>query len=508
MALYAFLEIFLIPICVICVCFLTFRAHKKSSVPTNWPVLGMLPAVLQNSHRIHEYATEVLTESNGTFEFKGPWFSNMDMLVTSDPANIHHVLSKNFSNYPKGPEFRKIFEILGDGIFNADFELWEFHRKATLSLMTQPNFYSFLEKNIWEKIEKGLIAVLDGFLETGVEFDLQDVFQRFTFDSICKLVLDYDPQSLSLDLPYIPCEKAFNGAVEALLHRHILPERIWKLLKWLQIGKEKTLMKAWKSFDEFIYPRVSINDGVEKDHEEYGFNLLKSFKRKYEEINNSSSRGDSRDFLRDTSLSLMLAGRDTTSTCLAWLFWLLASNPSAEMKIRQEIEDELHEKEDKKWRNFSVEESKKLRYLHGALCESLRLFPPVALEHKAPIRPDVFPTGNYIPENKIVLLSFYSMGRMKVIWGKDCLDFKPERWISQRGGIKHEPSYKFPAFNAGPRTCVGKEMAFIQMKMVAATVIYHYNIEVVKGHKVSASDSIIIQMKQGLRVKLSKRNLY
>ncbi|XP_075505605.1 alkane hydroxylase MAH1-like [Primulina tabacum] len=506
MALFAYLEIFLIPISVIFLCFLTIRStQKKSSVPTNWPVLGMLPAVLQNSHRIHEYATEVLTESSGTFEFKGPWFCKMDILATSDPANIHHVLSKKFSNYPKGPEFRKIFEILGDGIFNADFELWEFHRKTTLSLMTQPNFYSFMERNMWEKIEKGLIPVLDGFLGKGVELDLQDVFQRFTFDNICKLVLDYDPDSLSVDLPYIPCEKAFNGAVEALMHRHMVPEWIWKLQKWLQIGKERTLMKAWKSFDQFIYPRVTVDDGVEKEEDD--FNMLKSFDRKYEEIKNYTSRDDSREFLRDTSLNLMLAGRDTTSTCLAWLFWLLAANPSAEMKIRQEIEDELHEKEDKKWRNFSVEESKKLKYLHGALCESLRLFPPVALEHKAPIRPDILPTGNHIPENKMVLLCFYSMGRMEMIWGKDCLDFKPERWILERGGIKHEPSYKFPAFNAGPRTCLGKEMAFIQMKMVAATVIYRYNIEVVKGHNVSASDSIIIQMKHGLRVKLSKRNV-
>ncbi|KZV36259.1 hypothetical protein F511_14277 [Dorcoceras hygrometricum] len=507
MALYVCLDILLVSITVIFLYLLRIGAQRKSSSPTNWPVLGMLPAVIHNAHRIHEYATEILIESNGTFEFKGPWFCNMDMLVTSDPANIHHVLSKNFSNYPKGPEFRKIFEILGDGIFNADFELWEFHRKTTLSLMTQPNFYSFLERNTWQKIEKGLLPTLEGFLEKGVDIDLQDLFQRFTFDSICKLVLDYDPESLSIELPYIPCEKAFNGAVEALLHRHILPEWIWKLKKWLQIGKEKTLMKAWKSFDDFIYPLVSINDEVEK--QEDGYRLLKSFQRKYDEIGKKcSARGDSHEFLRDTSLNLMLAGRDTTSTCLTWLFWLLAANPSAEMKIRQEIEDELHKKEDKKWRNFSVEESKKLKYLHGALCESLRLFPPVALEHKAPIRPDILPTGNHIEANKVVLLSFYSMGRMEMIWGEDCLDFKPERWISERGGIKHEPSYKFTAFNAGPRTCLGKEMAFIQMKMVAAAVIYHYNIEVVRGHVVSASDSIIIQMKHGLRVKLSKRNVF
>ncbi|MFS7922318.1 putative cytochrome P450 [Helianthus anomalus] len=94
------------------------------------------------------------------------------------------------------------------------------------------------------------------------------------------------------------------------------------------------------------------------------------------------------------------------------------------------------------------------------------------------------------------------MGRMEGIWGEDCMEFKPERWFSSGGGIKHEPSYKFTAFHAGPRTCLGKEMAFIQMKMVATAIIYHYQVELVEGHNVRASDSILLQMKYGLKVRL------
>ncbi|KAL0353412.1 UNVERIFIED_CONTAM: Alkane hydroxylase MAH1 [Sesamum angustifolium] len=96
---------------------------------------------------------------------------------------------------------------------------------------------------------------------------------------------------------------------------------------------------------------------------------------------------------------------------------------------------------------------------------------------------------------------------MESVWGKDCLEFKPERWISPGGGTKHEPSYKFPAFNAGPRTCLGKEMAFVQMKMVAAAIIYHYSIQLVEGHPVIPSDSVILQAKHGLKVRLSRRNV-
>ncbi|KAI3456694.1 hypothetical protein Pfo_013357 [Paulownia fortunei] len=501
MAIFEYPEIFLFTLTIVFLCVWRSKSRKKSSLPTNWPLVGMLPGILQNCHRIHAYATDILSESGGTFEFKFPWYCNMNMLVTSDPTNIHHIFSKNFSNYPKGPEFRKIFEILGDGIFNVDFELWELHRRTTLSFMSHVKFYSFLERVVWQKVETGLLPVLDYFWNQGIDADLQDIFQRLTFDSICKLVLDYDPRSLCIDLPYIPCEKAFNDAIEALLHRHVLPESIWKLQKWLEIGKERKLIEAWKAFDEFIYPLIPLKEGEQKDD----FNLLSAFRKAYEEKNGSFS--DSRDFLRDTALSLMFAGRDTTSTCLTWLFWLIATNPLTETKIREEIETELHLKEDKKWRFFNVEESRKLIYLHGALCESLRLFPPVALEHKAPIQPDNLPSGNYLQQNTKVIVSFYSVGRMEAVWGKDCLEFKPERWISPRGGMKHEPSYKFPAFNVGPRTCLGKEMAFIQMKMVAATIIYHYNIQLVEGHPVSPRDSIILQAKHGLRVRLSKRNV-
>ncbi|GKC41188.1 cytochrome P450 [Tanacetum coccineum] len=91
------------------------------------------------------------------------------------------------------------------------------------------------------------------------------------------------------------------------------------------------------------------------------------------------------------------------------------------------------------------------------------------------------------------------MGRMKSVWGEDCMEFKPVRWISTGGGIKHEPSYKFSTFNVGMRSCVGKEMSFSQLKIVIATIIFHYHIELVEGHPVVPKDSVVLQMKDGLK---------
>ncbi|KAF2293121.1 hypothetical protein GH714_037236 [Hevea brasiliensis] len=197
---------------------------------------------------------------------------------------------------------------------------------------------------------------------------------------------------------------------------------------------------------------------------------------------------------------MLLAGKDTTSSALTWFFWLISKNPQVESKIREELKASVPVNEAENWRLFNPQELNSLVYLHGALCESLRLYPPVPFQHKAPLQEDVLPSGHQVNSEMKIVLCLYAMGRMKSIWGEDCLKFKPERWITEGGKVKHEPSYKFLAFNAGPRTCLGKEVAFTQMKTVVATVIHNYHVQAVEGHPVSPNVSIILQMKHGFKV--------
>ncbi|KAG8386623.1 hypothetical protein BUALT_Bualt03G0167700 [Buddleja alternifolia] len=459
----------------------------------------MIPGLLINIGRIHQYATEVIEQSGGTFLLKGPWFTNMDLLFTSDPANVHYILTKNFPNFPKGPDFNKIFDILGDGIFNADSESWENQRKITMSLVHNTGFQEFVAEISWKKLETGLIPILDLVSDMRMEVDIQDLFQRFAFDSTCLLVLGHDPTSLCNELPHLPHEKAFADAEEAILLRHVLPEILWKLQQWLHIGKEEKLSKAKVVLDRFLSYCISLKTENFKKNED--FDLLTSYMRGVDEKGVTPIVSEKA--WKYTMLNLIFAGKDTISAALTWFFWLLATNPTEEVKIRQEILMNLQVEKNGEWKYSNLDELKKLIYLHGALCESLRLFPPVALQHKAPLQHDILPSGHRINTNTKALLSFYSMGRMESIWGKDCLEFKPGRWISGTGRIKNEPSFKFTAFNAGPRSCLGKEMSFMQMKIVAAAIISRFKIEVLDGHPVSPSTSVILHMKHGLKVKVS-----
>ncbi|MFS7959855.1 putative cytochrome P450 [Helianthus anomalus] len=477
--------------------------HKKQRalVPTNWPILGMMPGVLVNAHRLHDYTTKILIQCGGTIMFKGPSFANMDTLLTTDPLDIHHILSKNFRNYPKGNKLHKIFDVLGDGILNSDGELWEINRKVIFSIFKHPRFQSKMETIIWNKVENGLLPILESICRSGTEIDLQDIFQRFAFDTVCTLLFDNDPESLSLDFPYIPYSKAFTDGEEAILLRHVTPPFFWILQQTLRVGKENKLSVAWKNLDQFIYRCLAQKQKEynNMNHEAEKFIFFTAIMRELRD----HSGVDPTKFLRDTFVNLMAAGKDTISSSLSWFFYLLARNPTLEEKILEEIHTHLEVNARKRWNTKELDE---MVYLHGALCETLRLYPPVPFNQKSPLQPDILPSGHKVDQKTNVILSFYSMTRMESIWGEDCMQFKPKRWISDSGRIKHEPSYKFATFSAGPRTCLGKNIALSQMKILLTTIIHHYHIQLVECHPVLPADSMILQMKHGLKVILNRRD--
>ncbi|XP_021293315.1 LOW QUALITY PROTEIN: alkane hydroxylase MAH1-like [Herrania umbratica] len=470
MSLEISIAILLIPLFL----FLGHWYRNRNSLVTNWPIVGMMPALLCNSGRVFEFFTDLVNFYGGTFKFKGPWFPSLDFVLTSDPMNVYHILCRNFDNYEKGSEFREIFEPFGEGIVTSDSHRWRSQRKVLHSLTKNNKKYArYLDKIFWQKLETCLMPVLEHVVNLKTEVDLEDILQRFDYDHICLLALGLDPKTLSAEFSKVPSKVAFDEVEEALLYRNILPVGVWKLQRWLQIGEEKKLSKGLKIVDDFVYncisskrEKLSTKTRVEDDE----FDLLTAFI--VEEEGEMSALGKSDKFLRDTAYSFITAGKDAISTGLCWFFWLISTHPYVESKILEEIKVHSPASKDSKLMSFSGEELNKFVYLHATLCETLRLYPPTPVNSKTVIKSDVLPSGDDVDEGARIFISVYSMGRMEEIWGKDCLEFKPERWISEHGDLVHVPSYKFIPFSAGPRVCLGKDLSFKHMKTVAINVLW------------------------------------
>ena len=465
-------------------------------------MLGCLVEFYRNRRRLLDWYTGLLAASPSQTVVVARLGARRTV-VTANPANVEHLLKANFGNYPKGNPFTEVLgDLLGGGIFNADGESWAFQRRKAHALLSDARFRAAVAASTARKLRGGLVPLLDGLAASGAAVDLQDVFVRLTFDLTAMFVFGIDPGCLAPDFPHVPFAAAMDTIEEVLFYRHVTPVPWLKLQKYLKIGHNKRMRQARRVLDASIAEFISLRreHAAAESTGDGDADLLKSYLACQDEVGKSGAEFDR--FLRDTTFNLMVAGRDTTSSALTWFFWLLTKHPDVEAKILDELR--AHPPASGAGHQTAAE-LKRLVYLHAALSESLRLYPPVPFEHKAAARPDTLPSGVPVGPTRRVIVSFYSMGRMEAVWGKDCLEFRPERWLTAAGRLRHEPSCKFVAFNVGPRTCLGRDLAFAQMKAVVAAVLPGFRVEVDAGAVVRPKLSIILHMKDGLKVKVHKR---
>lgn len=489
---------------------------RSLSGPRVWPLLGSLPGLIQHSSRMHDWITDNLRTCGGTYQTCTtaiPFVARKQGLVTvtCDPKNLEHILKNRFDNYPKGPTWQAAFhDLLGDGIFNSDGDTWLFQRKTAALEFTTRTLRQAMARWVSRAIKLRFCPILETAQLEGKPVDFQDLLLRLTFDNICGLTFGKDPQTLSPGLPENSFALAFDRATEATLQRFILPEVVWKLMKTLGLGMESTLSKSLGHIDEYLTNIIETRKQELQSQRQGGSgiphdDLLSRFMKKKESY--------SEEFLQHVALNFILAGRDTSSVALSWFFWSVIQNPNVEEKIIAEICTVLMEtrgNDTSKWvqEPLVFEEVDRLIYLKAALSETLRLYPSVPEDSKHVIADDILPSGTFVPKGSSITYSIYSTGRMKFIWGDDCLEFKPERWLSSDGSkFEVHDSYRFVAFNAGPRICLGKDLAYLQMKSIAAAVLLRHRLMVVPGHRVEQKMSLTLFMKYGLKVNVLPRDL-
>ncbi|XP_021754182.1 cytochrome P450 86A22-like [Chenopodium quinoa] len=491
-----------------------FRSIKRPlSGPTVWPLVGSLPGLIENANRMHEWIAENLRTCGGTYQTcicAVPFLARKQGLVTvtCDPKNLEHILKGRFDNYPKGPTWQAVFhDLLGEGIFNSDGNTWLFQRKTAALEFTTRTLRQAMGRWVNRAIRNRFVPILKEAQVEAKPVDLQDLLLRLTFDNICGLAFGQDPQTLTPGLPENSFAMAFDRATEATLQRFILPEFIWRFKKWFGLGMEVVLRQSVSHVDKYLTNIINIRKQELTDPQFNGTHddLLSRFMKKKESYSDK--------FLQQVALNFILAGRDTSSVALSWFFWLVSINPRVEEKILLEICTVLMETRGSdvaKWTDepLGFEEVDRLIYVKAALSETLRLYPSVPEDSKHVIADDVLPDGTFVPAGSAITYSIYSTGRMKFTWGEDCLEFRPERWLSSDGQkMEMQDSFKFVSFNAGPRICLGKDLAYLQMKSIVAAVLLRHRLNVARGHKVEQKMSLTLFMKNGLVMDVHPRDL-
>ncbi|PHT46362.1 hypothetical protein CQW23_15520 [Capsicum baccatum] len=289
---------------------------------------------------------------------------------------------------------------------------------------------------------------------------------------VCQVAFGYDPHYLlpSLIQNSTPLADAYRTAIKMSMGRCISPSIFWKVKKFFNIGSNKKLSLAVHELRKFIRSRIIdkketllTNNSDVVPSSFFDRLLAKSDDHKKKSVFDEN-------FYIDEAINLILGAEDTLCSALVWYFWLVSSNP----QVEKEIVREILQKEDSN-------NLKEMVYMHASICESMRLYPPVPQESKQAMKDDIWADGTKVKKGTLVLYNIFAMGRSPKLWSENWADFEPERWLEREdrtGNWRFIPKdpFTYPVFQAGPRTCIGKEIAFIQMKLVATIVLRRFQI--------------------------------
>lgn len=171
-------------------------------------------------------------------------------------------------------------------------------------------------------------------------------------------------------------------------------------------------------------------------------------------------------------------------------------HPEVEAKILAEIDEVCGEDP------VTFENSSKLRYLQDVIHEGLRLYPSVPQDSKMAVADDTLPDGTFIPAGTPVSFNPFAMGRCKDLWGEDAEMFRPERWADR----EFPSPYAYPVFNAGPRECLGKRLAWVEMRACLAEVLRNVRLELaVPPDAIKQDIQLTIGMSSGLPCRVYSR---
>ena len=159
--------------------------------------------------------------------------------------------------------------------------------------------------------------------------------------------------------------------------------------------------------------------------------------------------------IRNETLNVLSAGRDTTASLLGWIFYFLSRYPRVFNQLRATVMTEIGRDAS----NIELAKLRSCQYLHHCINETLRITGIVPSLERECLEDVVLPRGGgpdgtkpvFLPKGQRVLMSLYAMHRRCDIWGHDPDVFRPERWEDRKAG------FDFVPFGGGPRKCIGRK---------------------------------------------------
>lgn len=431
----------------------------------SWPILG-------NGLGL---AADILGFLGRNFERYGDTFLlkmpvNKTVLATRDATLIRHILQTHHKNYRKDYGNNLLKLALGNGLLTNEGESWFRQRR-----LAQPAFYK---------------KRLEGFFDTMVRFTRLQI-DNWKQDEIQTVMIDQEMMQLTSK---IVIETLLGSDISGKLEQfqqyiYQLQNHLVKLIRmpfYAQIaklnGQERAFNETIRAFDAILYEIIE-----KRKHQPPKNDLLSMLMEARDE---DTGEGMSDKQLRDELLTIYVAGHETSGYTLAWAMYNLCKHPEAYQKAKAEIRSVMPDG------NLSMEHFRQLSYLKNVIDETLRLYPTAYILSRES-KEDELIGDRLLPKDVITLLSIYYLHRNPAYW-KAPDAFMPERFEGNNNTLFNSDAY-YP-FGAGPRMCIGFYFATMEITIVLALLLYHFDFELDADHPIAFEPLVTLKPKYGIKL--------
>lgn len=384
-----------------------------------------------------------------------------NVLAVADAHLINDLLRDRPDRFRRRKVLREAMLELGlDGVFTAEGLDWRRQRKLAMHALNTEHLREFFGR--LDQVTARLQRRWERAAASGERVDAQRDLMRFTVDVTSGLAFGKDLNTLEQEGDII--QRHLDKVFPALARRILAPFPYWH---WFKLPADRRLDAAMVEIIKLV------NALVAAARARVSANAPSAAPANFLDAMVMAQTDDATSFtdaeIVGNTLTMLLAGEDTTANTLAWMMHLMVEHPDVQSKMQVEA-DRVAGAADRV-PDYGATEG--LRYIEAVAHEAMRLLPVAPVVALEPNEDTVIGDVRVPKGTGVYLLTAHAAAAEQNF--ADAKRFLPERWMD---GADHERgahnSKAFLPFGAGPRFCPGRHLAMLEIKMVAAMLCRNF----------------------------------
>ena len=379
---------------------------------------------------------------------------NVNLIITLDLGIIPKLLTDRTMFWKRDSMREVMGECAGVRAFgnygilvDPGTDVWAAKRRILDPAFTRSYLRTTMEG--MNKVANNLMKVFEMEAESGRSFDISESLDRSAFEAVSLCGFHWSDEMIK------------NHGDDALKMARVIVEVMGLVFKYQTAFKMPWAHRdAKREFREGVLPVRELNKRhltAIKD----GANTEESILSRIIQANDCSDDLNLEDLIDDYNVFLA-AGMETTSITMACAVWYVSMNRHVYEKVQSEVDEVFGDRDE-----ISFDDVSKLVYTEMIVKETLRLRAPVYGTGRQCKFSDATVNGAHFPKGTQFFVPFHDLHLDARYW-KDPETFNPERFSS--ANVKSIRPYTFMPFSTGPRNCIGKNFAILEMKVILANL--------------------------------------